>query len=89
MFILKFFASLILLFFGIIILFVIFSFLIARKAMTDLNESLSDKFDGNSDNYSKAKQSNANIPSAIECKSCGTYYAEAPKNNICSCGAKL
>lgn len=87
MFILKFFASLFLLFIGIVILFFVFSFLIARKAVSDLNDSLADKFD----NASSSNQNNnfSDIPEAIECKSCGTYYAKLPDDKKCSCGAKL
>jgi|TARA_Y100001960_G_C14716695_1_gene850007 rubredoxin len=87
MFILKFFASLFLLFIGIVILFFVFSFLIARKAVSDLNDSLAEKF--NEDSTTNSGSNFTDIPEAIECKSCGTYYAKLPDDKKCSCGAKL
>jgi hypothetical protein len=87
MFILKFFASLFLLFIGLIILFFVVSLLIARKAVSDLNDSLADRFEDTTN--TKSSSNFSDIPEAIECKSCGTYYAELPADKKCSCGAKL
>lgn len=88
MFILKFFASIFLVFFGLGLLFIIISFIIARNFISDLNDSIKDNLGENSPKKPTFNDEN-NIPSAIECPICGTFYAQMPENNLCSCGAKL
>ena len=88
MFILKFFASLFLLFFAIAFIIIIIGLLITRSFLSDVNESLSKKFNGD-DISNKTKNNTSDIPNAIECSKCGTFYAEMPKDKKCSCGAYL
>lgn len=87
MFILKFFASIILLFFVLAILFVAIGVFMAKNFMEDLNDSIKNKFNNNENTQNF--NNDAEIPSAIECPMCNTFYAQMPENERCSCGAKL
>ena len=89
MIIIKFFASIILLFFAIVLFFVIISFLLAKNFLSDVNDSLAKKFNNESTSNNQYSNNSDEIPSAIECSKCGTFYAQMPENNLCSCGNKL
>jgi hypothetical protein len=92
MFILKFFASIFLVFFLLGILVMVIGFLIARNFISDFNNAVKNKFEQpepTRDDFSEESSSTNDIPSMIECDICGTFYAKMPENNLCSCGAKL
>tara|TARA_Y100001960_G_C14770577_1_gene879720 strand:+ start:1256 stop:1531 length:276 start_codon:yes stop_codon:yes gene_type:complete len=89
MFILKFFASIFLLFVLAAILIMVVMFVLAKNFVSDVNDSLKDKFEGDDAQNNQKFDNSSNIPSAVECPLCGTFYAEVPKNGMCSCGAKL
>jgi len=65
----------------------IISFLIARNFLSDVNDTLSKKF--NDADVDTPSNNVKDIPSAIECPKCGTFYAEMPKGHKCSCGSAL
>lgn len=77
MIILKFFASIFLLFIALLVLFIVISFLLASNFINSINKP------------QKQQKDNTEIPTAIECKKCGTFYAQMPEDGKCSCGAKL
>jgi 6,7-dimethyl-8-ribityllumazine synthase len=89
MFILKFFASIFLLFIFAAILIMVVMFILAKNFVSDVNDSLKDKFEDQDTQNNQKFDNSSNIPSAIECPLCGTFYAEMPKDGRCSCGAKL
>lgn len=85
MFILKFFGSIIILFVLLGIIFVVLSFIIAQSFFADIFKSFDKKNTRNDDFLNNDK----NIPTMYQCKKCGTYYAEMPKDRKCSCGEIL